>query len=636
MRSLRSVFGVSVFYDFNEVLGVSRVMMFRANVSFMILDAVIAIFSLWVGVSLKNETWFIVPLSAAPLVILAPVISVGILWRAGAYHMIDTHLHLKQLLSFSKAMGLYCAIFLVLCILLYPTGIPRSVGIIQPVLMLLGIVGLRLINAAWNEHVESKLADGVVRTPALIYGAGSAGRLLAVALKNSTFQVNAFLDDDPAKVNKTLEGIEVISRQSLEYAKLSGLEVVFLAMPALAGDRKEQIFDELSALGYRVITVPRLTDLALGSHRISDVRPLTLEDLLERDSVSPNPMLLQKNIKDQTVMVTGAGGSIGSELCRQILKQTPKRLILVDHSEFMLFQIDRELSETLADVSRPLPEIHTVLASVTHSLDMQWIFTKFQVHTVFHAAAYKHVHLLESNASQGLHNNVISTRNVVEQCQRTGVENMVLVSTDKAVRPTSVMGLSKRVAELVVQNAAVQSQKTVFSIVRFGNVLGSNGSVVPIFKSQIEKGGPVTVTDPEVTRYFMTISEAASLVIQAGALAQSGDVFVLDMGRPVKITSLAERLIKLQGGIATYQAPSKSNEIEIQFTGLKPGEKLHEELTLSEKMTPTLHPKILKVIEPSVDETALENTLKRLEASSQSEVDAVKYEILELVKQAML
>lgn len=609
--------------------------MTRQNITIATVDATIAVFALWVGVSLKNEAWFAVPLSAAPLFSLAPVLSVALFWHAGLYRAIDHHLESRQLVVLGKTIALYGLIFLTLCIVLYPTGVPRSVGVLQPVLMFIGMIMVRVGRVLWYDHIESRIDDYGVRTPVLIYGAGSAGRLLAVSLKRSHFAIKAFLDDDPKKVGRTLEGCPVMSGKSVGRTDESGVATILLAMPTLGGAEKEAVFDRLTGLGYCVITIPRLSDLASGSS-IQDLRPLDLEDLLEREPVKPNPILLEKNIKDQCVLVTGAGGSIGSELCRQIIRLNPSSLVLLDHSEFMLFQIDHELRRTLEEIDCDGPKVRVfaILGSTCDREQMDAVFSKHSVNTVFHAAAYKHVYLLEGNVSQVVKNNVLGTLELIRCCESYQVDHAVLVSTDKAVRPSSVMGLSKRVSELAIQDAAAKPTRTVFSIVRFGNVLGSNGSVIPIFRQQIKGGGPVTVTDPEVTRYFMTIPEAASLVIQASALASGGDVFVLDMGDPVKIVSIAERLIKLAGRVPAYEETQASNIIQIEFIGLKPGEKLHEELTYTDERQPTLHTKIFRVEEPTVESSKLATAFGHWVEKGDWDPNQLKGEMLSLVGDA--
>lgn len=579
-------------------------MTLRSRRIVMIIDAVLAVFTLWLAVSLKNEEWFIVPLSSAPLVIAAPVLTVTVLSMFGVYRAIDHHLQSAQLLMFAKAFGLYGLLFLMLCIVLYPTGVPRSVGVIQPVLLSLSVIAYRLAGLLWREHVEARVADGP-KTRCYVYGAGSAGRLLVHALKHSPFEVIGFIDDAPEKAGRTLEGLPVTTSAALQPSDLMGVEKVMLAMPSLAGHDRERIYGHLSQLGYQVVTVPRLLDLVSGYSQIADLRPLDIEDLLDRPAIKPNPLLIEKLLVDRVVAITGAAGSIGSELARQILDTKPTRLLLIDHSEFLLFELVNELSDWGNRNGSPV-EVVPILASVCDPDEMKRVFARHEIQTVFHAAAYKHVHLLEENPSQGLKNNILGTRVIVECCRQFEVANMVLVSTDKAVRPSSVMGLSKRVSELLVQAAAQISQATCFTIVRFGNVLGSNGSVIPIFRKQLAKGGPLTVTSPEVTRFFMTIPEAAQLVIQAGAIARGGEVFILDMGDPVKITALAERTIELAGKTPTFGAPTHPGEVQIVFTGLKSGEKLHEELTLSQQITPTLHPKIFEVMEPRVSWDAID------------------------------
>jgi FlaA1/EpsC-like NDP-sugar epimerase len=608
------------------------VLNFRSSL-IIIVDATTSVLALWLGVSIKNESWFIVPFSALPLFILAAIALVFFFWLFGIYAEINKQLQVRQILQISKALALYALVFAALCILLYPTGVPRTVGVMQPILALVGVVGVRVLRSTWYEYVESRVDSSVKKTKVFIYGAGSAGRLLSSSLKHTQFFVEAFLDDDEKKIGRTLEGYLVRDGKGLDPAEKTNISTILLAMPTLTGEQRSNLFDRLDSLGYRMVTVPRLVDLASGAKPIADIRPLALEDLLEREPVKPNPMLLEKNVKGLCVLVTGAGGSIGSELCRQIIRLKPSSLVLVDHSEFMLFQIDQELRQMMLAKSdeKPPVEIFSALASTSDSGEMDAIFSKHPVSTVFHAAAYKHVHLLEENIRQGMRNNIVGTMEVIRCSEKYRVDNVVLVSTDKAVRPSSVMGLSKRVAELVIQNAAALSSHALYSIVRFGNVLGSNGSVIPIFRDQISKGGPVTVTDPEVTRYFMTIPEAASLVIQASALAKGGDVFVLEMGEPVKIVSVAERLVKLAGYTPTYGRPETQDQIEIQFVGLKAGEKMHEELTLTDERYPTLHPKVFRVEEPTVASETLERALNPLLVETDYNAEQLKARMLSLV-----
>lgn len=424
-----------------------------------------------------------------------------------------------------------------------------------------------------------------------IYGAGLAGQQIAAALNRSDdYLPVCFIDDKRSLQGQSLSGLKIYSPKKAQ-AKLGKfcIEEVLLAMPSVGRTRKKELIESFDSADVKIMELPGVTQLVDGQVQVSDIREVDIIDLLGRDPVPPKPELLEKNIKNKVVMVTGAGGSIGSELCRQIVKHQPKMLVLFEMSEFALYSIDRELQAS--DI-----QIIPVLGSVTNQQKLERIIQEYKVQTVYHAAAYKHVPLVEANPFEGIYNTSIGTQRSVDAAVNQNVETFVLISTDKAVRPTNVMGASKRMAELYCQGLASTNPKTQISIVRFGNVLGSSGSVVPLFKKQIAQGGPVTVTHPEVTRYFMTIPEAAQLVIQAGAMGAGGDVFLLDMGEPVKIVDLAKQMIRLSGFRAIDE--NGIGDIEIQFTGLRPGEKLYEELLIdADNVEKTDHERILKSFE---------------------------------------
>lgn len=428
-----------------------------------------------------------------------------------------------------------------------------------------------------------------------IYGAGLAGQQIAAALfRSDNYLPVCFIDDKTSLQGQSLSGLKIYSpKKALSKFRKFHIEEILLAMPSVGRARKKEIIESFEQSDVKIMELPGVTQLVDGQVKVSDIRKVDIIDLLGRDPVPPKPELLEKNIKNKVVMVTGAGGSIGSELCRQIMKHRPKLLVLFEMSEFALYSIDRELQNSGIQV---IP----VLGSVTNQVKLERILQQYQVQTVYHAAAYKHVPLVEANPFEGIYNTSIGTARSVDAAVNQGVETFVLISTDKAVRPTNVMGASKRMAELYCQGLAATKPKTQISIVRFGNVLGSSGSVVPLFKKQIAQGGPITVTHPEVTRYFMTIPEAAQLVIQAGAMGTGGDVFLLDMGEPVKIVDLAKQMIRLSG-----LRPIDENgvgDIEIQFTGLRPGEKLYEELLIdAEGVETTEHQRILKSFEKYLD-----------------------------------
>ena len=391
---------------------------------------------------------------------------------------------------------------------------------------------------------------------------------------------------------------------------------ILLALPSITRERRNRIIESLRHLPVHIRTLPGMTDLASGRVTVQDFRELDIEDLLGRDPVPPNPELLARDLLRQVVLVTGAGGSIGSELCRQILRQQPSRLLLLDHSEYALYSIHHELEAWSA--GRPVrTEVIPLLGSVNHQARLREVCELHSPHTIYHAAAYKHVPMVESNPAEGARNNVFGTLNMARIARDCGVARFVLVSTDKAVRPTNIMGASKRMAELVLQAMAAEGGETCFSMVRFGNVLGSSGSVVPLFRRQLEAGGPLTVTHADVTRYFMTIPEAAQLVLQAGAMATGGEVFVLDMGEPVRILDLAHRMVELSG-LSVRDATHPEGDIEIAITGLRPGEKLYEELLIGDNPTSTSHPRIMKAHEDCLSWSELQIQLDRLQRAAEA------------------
>ncbi|MEZ9340261.1 polysaccharide biosynthesis protein [Vibrio splendidus] len=471
-------------------------------------------------------------------------------------------------------------------------SVPRSVPIIYGTFLCLLCGGSRLTIRVLVAQANSK-----GRKKVLIYGAGSAGRQLALALRTSeTHKVVGFIDEDKTLENTIIMGLRVFDiSESESVLNRQNVEQILLAIPSASRSRRKQILDSLFHLPAEVLTVPDMKDIVEGKASIDELKDVPIEDLLGRDPVAPQQSLMEANIKGKVVMVTGAGGSIGSELCRQIVKQKPTTLLLFELSEFGLYQIDRELSLLVEELSLDV-DIIPLLGSVQRVNRLATVMKSFNVQTVYHAAAYKHVPLVEYNVVEGVRNNVFGTYYTAKAAIESNVESFVLISTDKAVRPTNVMGTTKRVAELGLQ-ALAQKEKTKqdgtrFCMVRFGNVLGSSGSVIPLFKKQIAKGGPITVTHPDIIRYFMTIPEAAQLVIQAGAMGKGGDVFVLDMGEPVKITDLATNLVNLSG-LEVKDEQHPYGDIEILFSGLRPGEKLYEELLIGDNVAQTAHERIM-------------------------------------------
>jgi FlaA1/EpsC-like NDP-sugar epimerase len=474
----------------------------------------------------------------------------------------------------------------------FDAPVPRSVPIIYGAFLCLLCGGSRLV-----VRVLVSQTNGKGKKSVLIYGAGSAGRQLALALRSSeTHKVVGFIDEDKTLYNTIIMGLKVKGiRRAESLIDKHSVSQILLAVPSASRARRKEILDSLVHLSAEVLTVPDMKDIVEGKAKIDELKDVEIEDLLGRDSVAPQQALMEANIKGKVVMVTGAGGSIGSELCRQIIRQKPQSLILFELSEFGLYQVDRELSNLVSSEGLSV-EIIPLLGSVQRINRLATAMKSFGVQTVYHAAAYKHVPLVEYNVVEGVRNNVFGTYYTAKAAIEAQVESFVLISTDKAVRPTNVMGTTKRMAELGLQALAEQESAkehgTRFCMVRFGNVLGSSGSVIPLFKKQIANGGPITVTHPEIIRYFMTIPEAAQLVIQAGAMGKGGDVFVLDMGEPVKITDLAVNLVQLSG-LEVKDESNPYGDIAIEFSGLRPGEKLFEELLIGDNVGETAHPRIM-------------------------------------------
>ncbi len=549
----------------------------------------------------------------------AGAVSVGIALPifivSGLYRAIFRYSGWPALLAVARAVGIYGLLYASVFTAIGVAGVPRTVGIIQPMLLLLLVGASRALARVWLGDQYLSILKHASRPRVLIYGAGTTGRQLAAAMANShEMQVAGFLDDDDRLHGHVLNGQPIYNPADLDnLATTLNISDVLLAMPSLSRRRRNEILSQIRLARVAVRTLPSVTDLAQGKVSISDLRELDIDDLLGREPVTPNHILLAKNIVGKVVLVTGAGGSIGSELCRQILAVAPAKLLLIEQSEFALYAIHQELEEkraALDDTTRPV--LVPLLASVQDDDRMREILSTWHPDTVYHAAAYKHVPLVEHNPAAGIKNNVLGTLRTAQAAAENGVSDFVLISTDKAVRPTNIMGASKRLAEMALQALAATTAGTKFSMVRFGNVLGSSGSVVPKFRQQIRDGGPITLTHPEITRYFMTIPEASQLVIQAGAMAKGGDVFVLDMGQSVKIMDLARRMIELSG-LTVKDEQNPDGDIEIEISGLRPGEKLYEELLIGDNPKPTSHSRIMKAHEEFIPWSELEDKLKALE-----------------------
>lgn len=490
----------------------------------------------------------------------------------------------------------------------YQVSIPRTVPILYFILLTLLVVGSRLVFRTLLTLERNN------KKSVIIYGAGDSGRQLLTALNQMTgYFVSAFVDDDRKLHKLTLHGIKVYSPAKLkELISQHNVEQILLAIPSAPISRRKEIINQLATLPCEVLTVPGMEDIVTGKAKLTTLNKVSIDDLLGREPVAPVQELLSANIQDKIVMVTGAGGSIGSELCRQIIQQKPKKLILFELNEFSLYSIESELRATIKQKDLGV-DLLPIMGSIQNKAYLSNIMATFSVETVYHAAAYKHVPLVEYNVVEGVRNNVLGTLNCALSAIENKVETFVLISTDKAVRPTNTMGTTKRIAELILQALANTQSDTRFCMVRFGNVLGSSGSVVPLFRKQIEQGGPITLTHPEITRYFMTIPEASQLVIQAGAMGKGGDVFVLDMGESVKIIDLARRMIQLTG-LKEKNQENPHGDIEIKISGLRPGEKLYEELLIGDNVHRTTHPRIMTATEVMLDWERLFPILQQLES----------------------
>jgi len=558
------------------------------------------------------------------------VLSLPLFIVSGLYLAIFRHSGWPALLAVARAVGIYGLLYACIFTVIGVAGVPRTVGIIQPILLLLFVGSSRALARVWLGEQYMSAVRRAARPKVLIYGAGQSGRQLAAAMANSQeMQVVGFLDDDERLHGHILNGLPIYNPTDLEsLVSTLGIGSVLLAMPSMGRARRKEMLNQIRSAHVSVRTLPSVTDLAQGRVNVSDLRELDIDDLLGRDTVSPNHILLARNVTGKIVLVTGAGGSIGRELCRQIVSLQPAKLLLVEQSEFALYSVHQTLEGMRSSQET---EVFPLLASVQDSDRLHEIMSTWHPDTIYHAAAYKHVPLVEHNPAAGVMNNVFGTLRTAQAALDNHVSDFVLVSTDKAVRPTNVMGASKRLAEMALQALADQSTGTRFSMVRFGNVLGSSGSVAPKFRQQIRNGGPITLTHPEVTRYFMTIPEAAQLVIQAGAMAKGGDVFLLDMGQPVKIMDLAHRMVELSG-LTIKNAENPGGDIEILLTGLRPGEKLYEELLIGDNPCPTNHPKIMKAEEDFLEWSILEERLLALEmAVNVNDVGLIRRMLQELV-----
>lgn len=553
-------------------------------------DSILLVLSFIIAMGLRWDSFFFLSDHRAWIAIaLTLPITIIIFAVTGFYRAVVRYISSRALYTVARGILVSAAILFVISHTL-SLGVPRSVPGIYALIAFFLVGGLRFL---LRELFRRELRRGL--KPVLIYGAGSSGQqLVASLLRGNDYLPVAMVDDNPLITGHEVNGLRVISPDVLPALVANfGVDLALLAMPKAPRSRRREIIERLAEFGVRVRTVPNIDDIITGRARTSDIIDVSEEDLLGRDPVAPVPRLMSANIHDKAVMVTGAGGSIGSELCRQIMRLGARELILLEQSEAALYTIHMELTKLATTLSDP-PKLHAVLGSVQSGKRLRYALTRYQIDTVYHAAAYKHVPLVESNMAEGVRNNVFGTRCLLETAIASGVSSFTLISTDKAVRPTNIMGASKRIAEMICQAHAATNPPTRISMVRFGNVLGSSGSVIPLFRQQIQAGGPLTVTHPEITRYFMSIPEAAQLVIQASAMARGGDLFLLDMGQPVRILDLALRMASLSG-LRPYREddPQAEGDIAVRITGLRPGEKLYEELLIGADAAKTSHPQIM-------------------------------------------
>ncbi|MCK5871673.1 MAG: polysaccharide biosynthesis protein [Methylococcales bacterium] len=594
-------------------------------------DIVFSVTALWVAFSLRLGIEEAIPFETVGyFFIIAPALAIPIFIRLGLYRAIIRYMGIKALWTIVQATTLYGVLFAT-CVFYSGVGvIARSVPAINWMIMVLLIGGSRffvrwLLRENYFRVINQQNGNENGKKHVIIYGAGNTGVQLALALIHGhEFKAVAFLDDKPALHTRKVNDLKIYPFSALE--KLIArykVSDVLLAMPSISGTRRSEIIRLLEPHSVHVRTVPNINEIARGKLTFDTLREVDIGDLLGRESVPPIEALLHANIRDKVVMVTGAGGSIGSELCKQIIENNPRCLVLFERSEFNIYKIEQALLKRQKKACRIIP----ILGSVTDSTRLEQVCEAFMVQTIYHTAAYKHVPLVEQNPAQAVWNNIFGTLALAQAAIKFNVETFVLISTDKAVRPTNTMGATKRFAELILQALSKDKQyynQTRFTMVRFGNVLGSSGSVVPLFRGQIAKGGPVTVTDKRVIRYFMTIPEAAELVIQAGAMGQGGDVFVLDMGVPVHIVELARRMIHLSGFTVKEEA-HPFGDIEIVYTGLRPGEKLYEELLIGNNVSQTQHEKIMRAEESVIEWSILSEIVNDLEKSlKKNDLEAVR------------
>ncbi|WP_321323156.1 nucleoside-diphosphate sugar epimerase/dehydratase [uncultured Parasphingorhabdus sp.] len=573
----------------------------------LLLDVLLCVQSIWIAYSLRIGVWVLWDIAIQKTVLVCLLLMIPIFILSGVYNAIFRYAGTGMMRTLVRAFAFYSVVTAIAFAVAGMDGVPRTIGLIQPVVFFI-LVGFSRVAGRYLmvDILGRNRFAGVVRN-VLIYGAGSAGQQLAASMRSEpAMRLRGYIDDDHRLNGQRLDGDKVFWSGHLpDLIRKYEITDILLALPRISRRKRRAIVDQVREFTVHVQTLPNMQEIISGKIAFSDIRELEIEDLLGREPVKPNELLFGRTIVGKTVLVTGAGGSIGGELCRQIARSGARRLVMLDISEFALYEIEKELKKLVASQAAVNLELIPVLGSVVDTKRLDEILGLWKPDTVFHAAAYKHVPLVEANPIEGIRNNILGTKALAAAAKAAKVKDFILISTDKAVRPTNVMGATKRAAEQIVQNFADGADDTRFSMVRFGNVLGSSGSVVPLFRKQIEQGGPITLTDRKVTRYFMTIPEAAQLVIQAAGMAKGGEVFVLDMGKLVKIQDLAETLVRLSG-LTVRNETNPDGDIEIVEVGLRPGEKLYEELIIGNDPQKTLHPRIMKAHETFLSQDMLD------------------------------
>ena len=564
----------------------------------ILLDVILCVQSIWIAYSLRIGVWVLWDIAIQKSVLICLSLMIPVFVLTGVYNAIFRYAGTGMMKILVRAFAIYAALSAFIFVVVGIDGVPRTIGAIQPVVFLF-LVGFSRVAARYLmvDLLGRNQFDGEVKN-VLIYGAGSAGQQLAASMRSEHgMRLCGYVDDDQRLDGQRLDGDKVFwSGKLQDLIERRNITDILLALPRINRKKRRAIVEQVREYKVHVQTLPNMHEIISGKIAFSDIRELEIEDLLGREPVLPNELLFGRTIVGKTVLVSGAGGSIGGELCRQIARSGAHRLLMLEISEFALYEIEKELKKLVAMQPGGKLDLVPILGSVIDADRLQEIFAIWRPDTVFHAAAYKHVPLVEANPLEGIRNNILGTQSLAAAAAAARVKDFILISTDKAVRPTNVMGATKRAAEQIIQNFADSAGDTTFSMVRFGNVLGSSGSVVPLFRTQIEQGGPLTLTDRKVTRYFMTIPEAAQLVIQAAGMAKGGEVFVLDMGKSVRISDLAETLVRLSG-LTVRNAANPDGDIEIVEVGLRPGEKLYEELIIGNDPQKTLHSRIMKAHE---------------------------------------